>query len=216
MSTSDPVVPTPETPEPKAAPAVKPAKVKAAAKPAKVEAAAPKLALSTADPAVVTAIAGRYHGAPFDILGLHPIEGGKQPRLVVRTVQPQADAVAVKQGEKTFPMRRVHAEGVFDAVFPVETEFFRYQLEITLPDGRVYTAEDPYRYPPVLTEFDLHLFGHAHHPAVGHHLPQVGRGRPARGREESGGGSPDRRWSVSTGGGCARLPTLLEPASPVG
>ena len=96
-------------------------------------------------------------------MGLHPIEGGKQPRLVVRTVQPQADAVAVKQGEKTFPMRRVHADGVFEAVFPAETEFFRYQLEITLPDGRVYTAEDPYRYPPILTEFDLHLFGEGNH-----------------------------------------------------
>ena len=60
-------------------------------------------------------------------------------------------------------MQRVHAEGVFEALFPGETEFFRYQLEITSLDGHTYVTEDPYRYPPVLTEFDLYLFGEGNH-----------------------------------------------------
>ena len=118
---------------------------------------------TTADPKAIAAVAGGYHGAPFDILGLHSDPNRQPPGLVVRAFQPQAAEVAVKRGEATVPMKPVHAGGVFEALFPDETEFFRYQLEITLPDGQTYVTEDPYRFPPVLTEFDLYLFGEGNH-----------------------------------------------------
>ncbi len=159
MSPADPVVPASESAKSEPAPATTPA-ASGAATP-KAPAASP--ALSTAHPAAIAAIAGGYHGAPFDILGLHLIEGGKQPGLVVRTFQPQAQAVAVRRDGKSFPMHRVHADGVFEALFPQDAEFFRYQLELTLADGRTVVVEDPYRFPPVLTEFDLYLFGEGNH-----------------------------------------------------
>jgi 1,4-alpha-glucan branching enzyme len=60
-------------------------------------------------------------------------------------------------------MERIHPDGLFEIVFPGEEIFFRYRLSITLPDERVYEIEDPYRYPPVLTDFDLHLFNEGNH-----------------------------------------------------
>jgi 1,4-alpha-glucan branching enzyme len=62
-----------------------------------------------------------------------------------------------------FPMERIHPEGVFEAVFAGETEFFPYQLAVTLPDGRKYVADDPYRFSPVLSDSDLRLLHEAEH-----------------------------------------------------
>src|SRR5574341_1070020 len=119
--------------------------------------------MPTVDSAAVAAIAGAYHGAPFDVLGIHSATAEGKPALAVRAWQPQAQAVSVKRGADLIPMERVHPEGFFEAVFPGEAEFFGYQLSITLLDGATYLAEDPYRFPPVLTEFDLHLFAEGTH-----------------------------------------------------
>jgi 1,4-alpha-glucan branching enzyme len=121
----------------------------------------------TLDAGVKAAIAGGYHSAPFDVLGMHPLPAGK-PGLVIRTFQPQALAVSVIGNGAVRAMERVHSDGLFEAEFPGETEFFRYRFSITLPDvdgspGKKYEAEDPYRYPPVLTDFDLHLFSEGNH-----------------------------------------------------
>ncbi len=138
--------------------------------------AAPVMA-PAAPATAVAAIVGGYHGAPFDILGLHQVSADSGTGLVLRTFQPQAEAVAVRRGDKVFPMQRVHAGGFFEAFFPGETEFFRYQLEMTLSDGRTLAAEDPYRYPPCLSELDLYLFGEGNHfrlyDKLGAHIVQL-------------------------------------------
>ena len=121
----------------------------------------------TMDPAAVEAVAGGYHSAPFDVLGMHPVTVDGQPALAVRTFQPQALAVAVKRNSRLYNMKRVHRDGFFEAVFAGETEFFPYRFSITLHGaprpGRVYETEDPYRFPPVLADFDLHLFSEGTH-----------------------------------------------------
>ena len=167
MSPADPIRPASESSEPQAAPAAAAPADETAPTPSPGETPAPKVsappALPALDPGAMAAVAGGYHGTPFDVLGLHLIDGGKQPGLVVRTFQPLAESVAVRRGGQTFPMRRVHADGVYEALFPQAVEFFRYQLELTLPGGRTVVVEDPYRYPPVLTEYDLYLFGEGNH-----------------------------------------------------
>ncbi|HEV3334131.1 MAG TPA: 1,4-alpha-glucan branching protein GlgB [Bryobacteraceae bacterium] len=66
-------------------------------------------------------------------------------------------------------MEYTHPDGLFEAIFPGETEFFPYRLLITLHSGpgstapQRYETEDPYRYSPVLTDFDLHLFNEGTH-----------------------------------------------------
>ena len=136
--------------------------------PAARERAAEDLYSCTADPGAVAAIVGGYHGAPFDILGIHPHAVDGKPVTVIRTFQPQALAVSVVRGDQLFPMHRVHHGGFFEAVIHNQSDFFPYRLAITLPgsdDGPQQTCEieDPYRYPPVLTDFDLHLFGEGTH-----------------------------------------------------
>ena len=115
------------------------------------------------DPAIAAAIASGYFSTPFDVLGIHPatVRGG--PALVVRTFQPQAASISVLRNNTATEMRRVHPDGLFEAVFPRESEFFPYRLAIVLPEGGRYEVDDPYRYPPVLTDFDLHLIGEGNH-----------------------------------------------------
>ena len=136
--------------------------------PAATERAVEKPHSCTADPGAVAAIVGAYHSTPFDILGIHPHAVGGKPAIVIRTFQPQAQAVTVVRGDQLYPMRRVHHDGFFEAIIHNQSDFFRYRLAITLPgsDGarqQTYEIEDPYCYPPVLTDFDLHLFGEGTH-----------------------------------------------------
>ncbi|MEK9162365.1 MAG: 1,4-alpha-glucan branching enzyme, partial [Chloroflexota bacterium] len=128
--------------------------------------------MATLNSETLSAIVGGYHGAPFDVLGIHPIAGG----MVVRTFQPQAKSVNViiedastpsgamtsaqSRGE---PMEKVHADGLFEFVTKTHKDFFNYQLQITLPDGHTYTIEDPYRFAPVLSEDDLFLLNEGNH-----------------------------------------------------
>jgi len=123
----------------------------------------------TVDATAIAAITGGYHSTPFDVLGIHPVVMGGEAALAIRTFQPQALSVSVKRDGVLYSMERVDASGFFEAKFPGETEFFPYQLSITLPgaDGLLnavsYEIEDPYRFPPVLSDFDLHLFSEGTH-----------------------------------------------------
>jgi 1,4-alpha-glucan branching enzyme len=118
---------------------------------------------STAEPEAVAAIAGGFYSTPFDILGLHNVKLAGGPGLVVRTFQPQARSVSVLRFGAEHGMQCVHADGVFETVFSGETEIFPYWFSVTLHDGRTYETEDPYRFPPVLTDYDLHLFSEGNH-----------------------------------------------------
>ncbi|MGA2404848.1 MAG: 1,4-alpha-glucan branching enzyme, partial [Syntrophobacteraceae bacterium] len=118
---------------------------------------------STADPGAIAAVAGGFYSTPFDILGLHDVTLAGGPGLVVRTFQPQARSVSVLRFGVKHGMQCVHADGVFETVFSGETGIFPYRLSVTLHDGRTYVTEDPYRFPPVLTDYDLHLFSEGNH-----------------------------------------------------
>jgi hypothetical protein len=97
---------------------------------------------STALPGAIAAIAGGYHGAPFDILGPHKVTVAGRERLIVRTFQPQARSVSVLAFGVEHQMQCVHAEGVFEAVFPGETGIGPYKLSITLLEGKTYEVQD--------------------------------------------------------------------------
>jgi 1,4-alpha-glucan branching enzyme len=111
--------------------------------------------------AEIEAIVRGRHGDPFGVLGPH----GDDPP-VVRTFQPGAERAFVLDhatGEVLAELRRLHPEGLFaGAVAGRKGRLERYRLRFE-GDGAVWETEDPYRFPPLLGELDLWLFGEGNH-----------------------------------------------------
>ena len=101
------------------------------------------------------AITGGYHGDPFSLLGPHMVDNGGKKEWEIRAFLPQAAEAVVQIGTSNFAMERTHPGGLFTA--HLENEPGAYKLHVTDRQGTVYEQEDPYRFPPVLSDFDLHL-----------------------------------------------------------
>jgi 1,4-alpha-glucan branching enzyme len=103
------------------------------------------------------AVIGGYHADPFRYLGAHEENG----QLVVRALLPQADEVAVVGSDKSESgLVRVHDAGLFAGKVP--NNIRHYTLKARWKD-KVVALEDPYRFPPVLSDFDLFLLGEGTH-----------------------------------------------------
>ena len=101
-------------------------------------------------------IEGR-HTDPFRYLGLHA-EGG---RNVVRAFLPEARNVeAIGEHGERAPLEQIHESGLFAG--PLPNGSTKYQLRARFGDN-VVELDDPYRFPPVLTDFDLYLLGDGTH-----------------------------------------------------
>ncbi len=117
--------------------------------------------IPTLDPADAAAIVEGRHGDPFAVLGPHVVEIQGKPRLVIRAFRPLEEGVSVldpKSGRR-YPMEKVHPAGLFQVVFRRRTKPFPYRLILLGRDGHEYQIEDPYRFPPWLTDFELYLHG---------------------------------------------------------
>ncbi len=133
---------------------------------------------STLPPDAIAAICGAYHGAPFDVLGIHKVQAGTTSAVAIRAFLPHARQVEVSpRSGKRHPMEKLHPDGFFEALFPRRKAIFRYTLILTTYQDETVEIEDPYRFPPVLTDFDLHLFGEGSnyrlYHRLGAHLSQV-------------------------------------------
>jgi 1,4-alpha-glucan branching enzyme len=101
----------------------------------------------------VEAIVGGYHGDAFRVLGPHALASGWE----VRAFLPQAASAAVVGAAGRTAMKKKNDAGFFIA--ELAGEIGAYTLELTRHDGSVQVAEDPYRFPPVITEFEIYLHG---------------------------------------------------------
>jgi 1,4-alpha-glucan branching enzyme len=101
-------------------------------------------------------IEGR-HSDPFHYLGLH-VEGDKP---MVRAFVPDAEEVVAidDQGHES-ELARVHEAGLFAGQLPNGSP--RYHLRARF-GKRLVEFQDAYRFPPVLSDFDLHLLGEGNH-----------------------------------------------------
>jgi 1,4-alpha-glucan branching enzyme len=120
----------------------------------------PILVPTTAD-AAIEAIVGGYHGAPAQVLGPQVITLDGAPALAIRAFRPldaRVWVVDLRDGQR-HPMTRWHDAGFFEALFPGESQPFAYRLIVQDAQGNEYELEDPYRFPPQLTDYDLYLFG---------------------------------------------------------
>ncbi|MGP0073136.1 MAG: 1,4-alpha-glucan branching protein GlgB [Bryobacteraceae bacterium] len=104
-------------------------------------------------PQELEAILNGTHGDPFSVLGPHQVADGWEVRAFV----PQAMNVAAIVGGKPFPMRQTRSEGFFVAT--LATDPADYKLQLTLWNGSTLVVEDPYRFPRLISDFDLHIHG---------------------------------------------------------
>src|SRR5262249_38242855 len=112
--------------------------------------------MSALSPEAYAVIEGR-HPDPFHYLGWHP-EGGTP---VVRAFLPDATEVAAidEQGHATM-LPRIHDVGLFAGELRCAQPCYRLRARF---GDRIVEMEDPYRFPPVLSDMDLHLLAEGTH-----------------------------------------------------
>jgi 1,4-alpha-glucan branching enzyme len=100
--------------------------------------------MSSPDAATIEAIVAGRHSDPFSVLGPHEGE--------IRAWLPFAEEVSVVIAGQARPMERIHASGFFIASLPAKPSSYRLRVG-------TYEFDDPFRFPPLLTSFELHLHG---------------------------------------------------------
>jgi 1,4-alpha-glucan branching enzyme len=97
------------------------------------------------------------HSDPFQYLGPHSENG----RTVVRAFLPDAQKVdAIAPHGEAAALTRIHDAGLFAGFLPNGSN--AYQLRARFGET-VVDLDDPYRFPPVLTDYDLYLLGEGTH-----------------------------------------------------
>jgi 1,4-alpha-glucan branching enzyme len=113
---------------------------------------------------------------PLAVLGPHTYSDS----VVVRCFVPGArEASILFDGAQhtAVPMVQVHDTGLFESTMPGPLPTRHYRLRLVDEAGRLSERHDPYSFPPLLTDFELHLFGEgtiyrAYH-TMGAHLRTV-------------------------------------------
>jgi len=127
----------------------------------------------------VTPLLEGRHENPFELLGPHEYVQDGRRLTAVRAYFPdsiQAWLVDPARG-RSQPMRRIHPAGLFEAIYPPQWEGRGYMLRSKNNRGYETTTRDPYSFPPLMTDYDLHLLGEGTHlhsyERMGAHLRTV-------------------------------------------
>src|ERR1051326_8707022 len=109
-------------------------------------------------------IARGEHYDPFQVLGPHLVRQKGKKSVLIRAFLPQAEeALVLPSGDSEQPMRRTAPDGFFEATFPDCDHVFPYRFKVIPQSGPAALVDDPYRFPPQLSEFDLYLIGEGSH-----------------------------------------------------
>src|SRR3984885_13979859 len=104
-------------------------------------------------PQELEAILNGTHGDPFSVLGPHQVGDGWE----VRAFLPQAMEAGVVVDGTLHPMRKIRSEGFFSVTLAHDPG--AYKLRLILWSGVHLEIEDPYRFPRLISDFDLHVHG---------------------------------------------------------
>jgi 1,4-alpha-glucan branching enzyme len=101
------------------------------------------------------------HPDPFSTLGAHKVTLDGKPAVSIRAFLPHAISVFVVPivSGLTLEMVKVDSQGFFEAVFEDTEEIFIYRLRLTDGNRKSWEIWDPYSFWPILTDFDIYLFG---------------------------------------------------------
>jgi 1,4-alpha-glucan branching enzyme len=133
---------------------------------------------ATLSPEAIDSIVAGQNGDPFAVLGPHKVAVDGQPATAVRVFLPWAQAIQVVThdggSQDTLKLR---PEGFFEAILPRDDNF-GYRLHVTDPAGNMVEMGDPYSFGPLLSDYDLYLFGEGTHyrpyEKLGAHIREVG------------------------------------------
>ena len=127
-------------------------------------------------PGEIERLVAGQHPDPHSILGAHPGPEG----VVVRALRPLGASVTVILDDgRRFPMTQLD-RGLFTVTLPGE-KVPDYRLATVYPgeQGDEAVADDPYRYLPMIGEFDLYLIAEGRHEelwrVLGAHVREAGQ-----------------------------------------
>jgi 1,4-alpha-glucan branching enzyme len=117
------------------------------------------------------AICEARHHDPFSVLGRHTSAG----QTVIRVFAPQSESLTLKKTGAKF--KRLGSSDMFEWRGNNADLDAHYELERRDDYGHVHYFYDPYVFPPLIDDFDLHLFCHGKHLHIynilGAHLLEV-------------------------------------------
>ena len=122
---------------------------------------------ATIAPEQIDRIVSNQHHDPFEVLGSHAVERNGITEWIVRAYLPDADAAwVIRPEERTeYPMESVRHPHFFECQLQAD-ELVNYQLRVKEGD-RERVFYDPYAFrSPLLSEFDIHLFGEGNHHRI--------------------------------------------------
>ncbi|GAB4376646.1 MAG: 1,4-alpha-glucan branching enzyme [Elainellaceae cyanobacterium] len=122
---------------------------------------------NTLAPEQVDRIVWNQHHNPFEVLGPHVIEQNGKTKSVVRAYLPNAEAAWVLRPteRQAYPMQAVHHPNFFECELD---DLIPSNYQIKVKEGEhERVIYDPYAFrSPLLTEFDIHLFGEGNHHRI--------------------------------------------------
>jgi len=112
----------------------------------------------------ISAISNGEHGDLFSVLGLHNTTVNGNEKLVIRCFRPDAKSVRVHpENGNPVELTRISDEGLFEHVFARRKNWFSYTFEVIPYVGETYMIEDAYRFGPMISDYDLQLWGEGNH-----------------------------------------------------
>lgn len=100
------------------------------------------------------------HWDPRAILGPHP-SSASPGNVLVRCFVPEAVSVGLlplSASASPIPMTKTHEAGLFEGALPTQEPSPLYRLQVVDGTGHKTVRWDPYALPPLLTDYQLHLF----------------------------------------------------------
>jgi len=124
--------------------------------------------------AQIDALLAGHHSDPFALLGPHPVEGNWVVRFFLPWAAEASISVSPPAAQGTTPASvivagavKLRPEGFFEAIWPSSQSGppapAAYKIRGRTHFGEPFEIYDPYAFPCVLTEFDLHLMGEGRH-----------------------------------------------------
>ncbi|MDQ2075311.1 1,4-alpha-glucan branching protein GlgB [Marinimicrobium sp. ABcell2] len=109
--------------------------------------------------AALQLVESRHHN-PFEVLGCHPIG---QNRVRVRAFVPNARRINIQLHDKMASMNSTGYAGLFEWEGKKNALPEHYELLCEYEDNQKYRFVDPYSFSPLISDYDLYLFGEGQH-----------------------------------------------------